>query len=131
MAKNYTFSASLNVSATTASGYSQSQTGAFTLNLTNIDQIDMGRKEVTTSGVTVAAAPDGTIGIGKVVYFKNLDASNFVTIFQGDATTDPIGIIEPGEFLFTIVRDTELIRADADTATCTVEYFVVEIDSAA
>ena len=126
MAKNYTFSASLNVSATTASGYSQSQTGAFTLNLTNIDQIDMGRKEVTTSG-----APDGTIGIGKVVYFKNLDASNFVTIFQGDATTDPIGIIEPGEFLFTIVRDTELIRADANTATCTVEYFVVEIDSAA
>ena len=131
MAKNYTFSASLNVSATTASGYSQSQTGAFTLNLTNIDQIDMGRKEVTTSGVTVAAAPDGTIGIGKVVYFKNLDASNFVTIFQGDATTDPIAIIEPGEFLFTIVRDTELIRADANTATCTVEYFVVEIDSAA
>ena len=131
MAKNYTFSASLNVSATTASGYSQSQTGAFTLNLTNIDQIDMGRKEVTTSGVTVAAAPDGTIGIGKVVYFKNPDASNFVTIFQGDATTDPIGIIEPGEFLFTIVRDTELIRADANTATCTVEYFVVEIDSAA
>ena len=130
MAKNYTFSASLNVSATTASGYSQSQTGAFTLNLTNIDQIDMGRKEVTTSGVTVAAAPAGT-GIGKVVYFKNLDASNFVTIFQGDTTTDPIGIIEPGEFLFTIVRDTELIRADADTATCTVEYFVVEIDSAA
>ena len=130
MAKNYTFNASLSVSATTASGYSQSQTGAFTLNLTNIDQIDMGRKEVTTGGVTVAAAPAGT-GIGKVVYFKNLDASNFVTIFQGDATTDPIGIIEPGEFLFTIVRDTELIRADANTATCTVEYFVVEIDSAA
>ena len=127
MAKNYTFSASLNVSATTASGYSQSQSGAFELNLTNIDQIDMGRKEITTGGVTVAAGPT----FGKVVYVKNLDASNFVTVFQGDATTDPIGIIEPGEFLFTIVRDTELIRADANGATCTIEYFVVEIDSAA
>lgn len=127
MAKNYTFNASLNVSATTASGYSQSQSGSFQLNLTNIDQIDMGRKEVTTSGVTVAAAPT----FGKVVYMRNLDASNYVTVFQGDATTDPIGIIEPGEFLFTIVRDTELIRADANGATCTVEYFVVEIDSAA
>lgn len=127
MAKNYTFNASLNVSATTASGYSQSQSGAFELNLTNIDQIDMGRKEITTGGVTVATAPT----FGKVVYVKNLDASNFVTVFQGDATTDPIGIIEPGEFLFTIVRDTELIRADANGATCTIEYFVVEIDSAA
>tara|TARA_R110002012_G_scaffold243102_1_gene417697 strand:- start:66 stop:449 length:384 start_codon:yes stop_codon:yes gene_type:complete len=127
MAKNYTFSASLSCSATTATGYTQSQDGAFTLNLTNIDQIDMGRKEITTSGVTVAAAPT----FGKVVYMRNLDSENYVSVFQGDATTDPIGIIEPGEFLFTIVRDTELIRADANTATVTVEYFVVEIDSAA
>ena len=127
MAKNYTFNASLSVSATTASGYSQSQSGAFSLNLTNIDLIEMGRKEITTGGVTVCVAPT----FGKVVYMRNLDAANYVTVFQGDATTDPIGIIEPGEFLFSIIRDTELIRADANGATCTVEYFVVEIDSAA
>ena len=126
MAKNYTFNASLSVSATTASGYSQSQSGAFSLNLVNIDQIDSGRKEVTTSGVTVATGMNN----GKVVYVRNLDETNFVSVFQGDATTDPIGVIEPGEFLFTIVRDTELIRCDSDTATCTIEYFVVEIDAA-
>jgi hypothetical protein len=126
MAKNYTFNASLSVSATTASGYSQAQTGAFSLNLVNIDQIDSGRKEVTTSGVTVATGMNN----GKVVYVRNLDETNFVSVFQGDATTDPIGVLEPGEFLFTIVRDTELIRCDANTATCTIEYFVVEMDAA-
>jgi hypothetical protein len=127
MAKNYTFNASISCSATTATGYSQSQSGSFSLNLTNIDMIDMGRAEIATSGTSLTSAPT----FGKVVYIRNLDRSNFVSVFQGNATTDPIGIIEPGEFLFTIVRDTEIIRCDADTAICTIEYFVVEIDSAA
>ena len=126
MAKNYTFNASLSVSATTASGYSQSQSGGFSLNLVNIDQIDSGRKEITTEGTTIATGMNN----GKVVYVRNLDDTNFVSVFSTDATTSPIGVIEPGEFLFTIIRDTELVRCDADTATVTIEYFVVELDTA-
>ncbi len=44
MAKNYTFNASLNVTALSASGYSQAQSGSFSLNLTGIDQVETGRK---------------------------------------------------------------------------------------
>ena len=42
MAKNYTFDASISCSASSASGYSQSQTGSFSLNLTGIDQYKQG-----------------------------------------------------------------------------------------
>lgn len=127
MAKNYTFNASISVSASASSGFSQSQSGAFSLNLTNIDQVETGRKEITSSGDTLMSAPT----YGKIVYVRNLDDTSNVRVYIGNATTDPIGTIEPGEWLFTILRDTELIRCDAETGTVTVEYFAVEIDSAA
>ena len=43
--------------------------------------------------------------------------------------TDPIAVLEPGEFCFTIIRSTTTTVARADTATVTVEYFAVEIDT--
>ena len=70
MAKNYTFNASLNVTASSASGYSQSQSGAFSLNLTGIDQVETGRKNITTGGVDIM---DASGAFGKVVYVRNLD----------------------------------------------------------
>jgi len=128
MAKNYTFNASISTSATSTTGYNQSQSGAFSLNLTGIDQIETGRKDIVTGGTVIMSAPT----YGKVVYVRNLDDTNFLTVYSNStAGDDVIGILEPGEWLFTILRDTQTVEANADTATCTVEYFAVEIDSAA
>tara|TARA_Y100000310_G_C20630060_1_gene788146 strand:- start:1161 stop:1556 length:396 start_codon:yes stop_codon:yes gene_type:complete len=129
MAKNYTFNASMSCTATSGTGYSQSQSGAFTLDLTGIDAVQTGRIDVATTNTTICAAPAGT-GIGKVVYVRNLDDTNWLSVYSNaSAGDDVIGILEPGEWLFTILRDTQVVSGDADTATVTVEYFAVEIDS--
>ena len=129
MAKNYTLNVSLNMSATTSTGYSQSQSGSYALNITGVDQIATGRIDCPTgSDATIMAAP----GYGRAVMVRNLDDTNYVTIYDGaSSATDPIGILEPGEFLFTIIRGTGTTTARANTATVTIEYFAVEIDSAA
>ena len=119
----------MSCSATSGTGYSQSQSGAFTLNLTSINQISSGRLEVTTANKIIMDAPADT-GIGKVVYIRILDEVNFLEVHSGATVdTDVIGILEPGEFLFTIVRDALAIGASADTAVIQVEYFAVEIDA--
>ena len=129
MPKNYTFNASASVSATSTTGYSQSQSGSFTLNLTGIDQVATGRMDIGTSNTVIMAAPADT-GIGKVLYVRNLDDTNWVEIHSGGTSGDDvIGILEPGEWLFTIQRDQIAIGGDADTAAVTIEYFAVEIDT--
>ena len=129
MAMNYTFSASLSCSATSDTGYTQDQSGAFDLNLTSINQINSGRKEIALTNTIILDAPAGT-GIGKVLYVRNLDDTNFLEVHSGATVdTDVIGILEPGEFLFTIVRDALAIGASADTAVIQIEYFAVEIDA--
>ena len=125
MAKNYTFSASINCSGTSSTGYSQSQSGSFSLDLTGIDQVQTGRLDVATGGTVIMTAPT----YGKVVYVRNLDDTNFVTISLVDDADNAIAILEPGEWFFTILRDTVVVDAIADTAAVTVEYFAVEIDS--
>jgi len=125
MAKNYTFNASMSCSATSSTGYSQSQSGAFSLDITGIDQVQTGRLDVATGGTVIMAAPT----YGKVVYVRNLDDTNFVTVSMVDDADNAIAILEPGEWFFTILRDTGVIDAIADTAAVTVEYFAVEIDS--
>tara|TARA_R100001594_G_scaffold146319_1_gene197564 strand:+ start:57 stop:446 length:390 start_codon:yes stop_codon:yes gene_type:complete len=127
MAKNYTLDCSLSMSATSASGYSQSQSGSYTLNITGVDQIATGRIDVAHDGdSTVMAAP----GHGRFIYVKNLDDTNFVKIYDGaSGDNDYIGILKPGEFLMTIIRGTGTTVARADTATVTIEYAAIEIDS--
>jgi len=127
MPQNYTLTTSMSMTASSATGYSQSQSGAYTLNITGVDQIETGRKDVTHDGdVTIMAAP----GHGRFVYIKNLDDTNFVKIYDGASTAaDYIGILKPGEFLMTVIRGTGTTVARADTATVTVEYAAVEIDS--
>ena len=128
MPKNYTFNASMSCSATSGTGYSQAQSGAFTLNLTAINQISSGRLEVTTANKIIMDAPADT-GIGKVLYIRNLDEVNFLEVHHlATNDTDVIGILEPGEWLFTVVRDTQAVGASADTAAIQIEYFAVEID---
>ena len=127
MPQNYTLTTSMSMTASSATGYSQSQSGAYTLNITGVDQIETGRKDVTHDGdVTIMAAP----GHGRFVYVKNLDDTNFVVIYDGASSAkDIIGILKPGEFLMTVIRGTGTTVAKADTATVTVEYAAVEIDS--
>ena len=127
MAQNYTFNATISMSATSGTGYTQSQSGAYTLNITGVDQIASGRIDCATDGdATIMAAP----GHGRFVYIKNLDDTNFVKIYDGaSSAADYVGILKPGEFLMTIIRGTGTTVARADTATVTVEYAAVEIDS--
>ena len=127
MPKNYTFNANINMTANSSTGYSQSQSGSYTLNITGVDQIATGRIDVATgSDATIMAAP----GSGRVIYVKNLDDTNFVKVYDGASTdNDLIGILRPGEFLLTIIRGTGTTTARADTASVTVEYAAVEIDA--
>ena len=129
MPSNYTFNASMSCSATYGTGYIQSQSGAFSLNLTQINSVQSGRKEIALTNTEVCAAPAGT-GIGKVVYIRNLDDTNFLEVHSvATVDTDVIAILEPGEWFFTILRDTQAVGASADTAVIDVEYFAVEIDT--
>ena len=127
MPQNYTLSVNMSMTASSATGYSQSQSGAYTLNITGVDQIATGRIDVAHDGdSTIMAAP----GHGRFVYIKNLDDTNFVKIYDGaSSAADYIGILKPGEFLMTVIRGTGTTVARADTATVTVEYAAVEIDS--
>ena len=127
MAKNYTLNCSLNMTATSSSGYSQSQSGSYQLNITVVDQIATGRIDVAHDGdATVMAAP----GSGRFVYVRNLDDTNFVKVYDGaSSAADLIGILEPGHFLMTVIRGTGTTTARADTATVTIEYAAIEIDA--
>ena len=127
MAKNYTLTCNLSMTATSASGYSQSQSGAYTLNITGVDQIATGRFDVAHDGDKEIMAATSA---GRFIYAKNLDDTNFVVIYDGASSAkDIIGILKPGEFLMTIIRGTATTTARADTATVTVEYAAIEIDS--
>ena len=129
MPSNYTLNASMSCSATSASGYSQSQSGSFSLNLTQINQVNSGRMEILTTNTVITAAPADT-GIGKAVYVRNLDDTNFLEVHSvATVDTDVIAILEPGEWFFTILRDTQAVGASADTAVIDVEYFAIEIDT--
>ena len=127
MAKNYTLNCSLSMTANSATGYSQSASGAYTLNITGVDQIATGRIDVAHDGdATVMAAP----GSGRFIYVKNLDDTNFVKVYDGaSSAADVIGILEPGHFLMTVIRGTGTTTARADTATVTIEYAAIEIDA--
>jgi len=127
MPQNYTLNANISMSASSASGYTQSQSGSYQLNITGVDQIATGRIDCAHDGDnTIMAAP----GHGRFVYIKNLDDTNFVTVYDGaSSAADVVGILEPGQFLMTIIRGTGTTVAKADTATVTVEYAAVEIDS--
>ena len=129
MAKNYTLSASVSMSAVTSTGYSQDQSGAFDLNITGVDQIASGRIDVATgSDATIMAAP----GYGKAIYVKNLDDASTLEIYSGASTdNDLLAVLKPGEFFFSVIRNTETVTGRATTTALTAEYFAVEIDSLA
>ena len=129
MAQNYTFNGSLTMTANSGTGYSQSQSGSFTIPITGVDQIASGRIDCATgSDATIMAAP----GVGRIIYVKNMDDTSSLEIYEGASSdNDLIGVLKPGEFLFTIIRGTGTTTARGTDSTVTAEYFAVEIDSAA
>jgi hypothetical protein len=128
MPQNYTLTAQTSVTASSGTGFTQSASGNFSLNLTGIDQVQTGRLDIATTDTVIMTAPT----YGKAVYIRNLDDTNFIEVHSaGVVDTDVIGILEPGEWMFFVLRDTQAVGASADTAVCTIEYFAVEIDSAA
>ena len=129
MAKNYTLNVSLSMTASTSTGYSQSQSGSYTLDITGVDQIASGRIDVATgSDATFMAAP----GYGKAIYVKNLDDASTLEVYSGATTdNDLLAVLKPGEFFFSVIRNTETVTGRATTSALTAEYFAVEIDSLA
>ena len=108
MAQNYTFNGSLTMSATSASGYTSSMSGSTTINITGVDQIASGRIDCATDA----------------------DATNKVEVYEGASSgNDLIGVLKPGEFLFTIIRGTGTTTARGLGGTVTAEYFAVEIEA--
>ena len=129
MAQNYTFNGSLTLTANSATGYSQSMSGSTTINITGVDQIASGRIDCPTgSDATIMAAP----GHGRILYVRNMDDTSTLEVYEGASSdNDVIGVLKPGEFLFTIIRGTGTTTARGTSNTVTAEYFAVEIDSAA
>ena len=129
MAQNYTFTGSLTMTANSATGYSASMSGATTINITGVDQIASGRIDCATgSDATIMAAP----GHGRILYVKNMDDTSSLEVYEGASSdNDLIGVLKPGEFLFTIIRGTGTTTARGTSNTVTAEYFALEIDSAA
>ena len=127
MAKNYTLNVSLNMSATTSTGYSQSQSGSYALNITDVDQIATGRIDCPTgSDATIMAAP----GYGKAIYVRNLDNASTLEVYGGASSdNDLLGVLKAGEFMFTVLRDTDTVTARGTSNAVTAEYFAVEIDA--
>lgn len=135
---NYTFNGSLTMTANSATGYSQTQSASFTLNLTGINQIESGRADIAGDadyGLDASAFGASTaVTNGKAYMIKNMDDTNFVKVYDGPSSeADLVGVLEPGEFLFNILRNTtETTTLRADTgSTVHVEYFFFEVDSAA
>ena len=129
MAQNYTFTGSLTMTANSNTGYSASMSGSTTINITGVDQIASGRIDCPTgSDATIMAAP----GHGRILYVKNMDDTSTLEVYEGASTdNDLIGVLKPGEFLFTIIRGTGTTTARGTSNSGTAEYFAVEIDSAA
>jgi len=127
MAKNYTLNVALNMSSTTSTGYSQSQSGSYALNITGVDQIATGRIDCATgSDATIMAAP----GYGKAIYVRNLDNASTLEVYGGASSdNDVLGVLKPGEFMFTVLRDTDTVTARGTSNAVTAEYFAVEIDA--
>ena len=129
MAQNYTFNGSLTMTANSATGFSQSMSGSTTINITGVDQIASGRIDCATgSDATIMVAP----GHGRILYVRNMDDTSTLEVYEGASSdNDVIGVLKPGEFLFTIIRGTGTTTARGTSNTVTAEYFAVEIDSAA
>ena len=69
-------------------------------------------------------------GYGKAIYVRNLDAASTLEVYGGASSdNDLLGVLKAGEFMFTVLRDTDTVTARGTSNAVTAEYFAVEIDA--
>lgn len=76
---------------------------------------------VTTSAIAIPLGSVTTAGYG---YFKNLDDTNFIKIRAGSGGTDVVKIKPLESAVFRLASNSPY--AIADTASCNLEYMIVE-----
>lgn len=100
----------------------------FTVAAATFDQAAVG----ATSGVWVVGTSEENLSVGDVgtvgfLILRNLDSTNYVDYGMSDSgTMKALGRIKPGEFAFLRLKPGVTLRAQADTASCKVEYRLYE-----
>ena len=112
-----TLTPTLTLSSTDATADSLSITVTDSLTTTN-PAVNIARAAVLHTGETVLIA--SSISAVNYVYLKNIDTDNFINI-KTDAGV-LVMKLSPGEFAFFPLNGSVGIEAQADTATCVLEY---------
>ena len=77
-------------------------------------------------GVTATLIPMGQVVAPHWAFFRNLDATNFLTIRNGASGADVVKLL-PGECAFVPLLDTGTYYAIANTAAVIMEYLVFSL----
>jgi hypothetical protein len=100
--------------------------GIFTLNASETDSLSYDDTVASSATVSAVTGGTGTQVLNKAVtkatycYIKNLDTTNFVTLYNDDA--EDWGRLLPGEFAFFPIAGAVGLEVKADTAACQIEY---------
>jgi len=81
---------------------------------------------VQSIGTSAEALVTGDISTAGWAFFKNLDSTNFVTLFDADSASEDLIKILAGDSAGPFNLGTKTISAKADTATCKLEYWIYE-----
>ena len=85
------------------------------------DSVNQGIQSIATGGTQLEDNEQALGGTPGMVFVKNLDTSNYVTIGT-HATSNHLIKLLPGEFAFFPLYSSQAITAEAQTAACVVEY---------
>ena len=113
--------ATLNATLSLTSSNVSSDSLSFSVNkalTTTQPSVGLARASVLHTGETVLIA--SSIGAVNYVYLKNIDSSNFINI-KTDAGV-LVMKLSPDEFAFFPLNGSVGIEAQADNATCVLEY---------
>jgi len=124
-------SISSSISATKGGTSIPTKGGSFTRDWAGKDY-DSGKLVATTAGTDaqgLAIPMLTTIGTPGMLWVKNLDATNFITVGpRSGATYVPFVKIPPGEaYPFPLAVAAGAAFIQADTAACDYEYLVLEV----
>jgi len=124
-------SISSSISATKGGTSIPTKGGSFTRDWAGKDY-DSGKLVATTAATNaegLAIPMLSTIGTPGMLWVKNLDATNFITVGpRSSATYVPFVKIPPGEcYPFPLAVAAGAAYIQADTAACDYEYLVLEV----
>lgn len=123
MSSEITVTASLSY---TKSAVTESAVARSVSNL-SFNQTGSGYQQGTLSIATSATViPLGGITAPHWAYFLNMDTTNFIKIRNGASGADLIKL-RAGECAFVPLLDTATPYAIADTATCLLEYLLIQL----